>query len=244
MSVLVSVLTACAYLGALAQGFWVHSLVKHYNYESNPILATALVDMYYKCGRMELASSVFEAMTYKDTGAWNAIISGFAMNGDAMKSVQFFDRMIASGNQPNETIFVAVLSACSHAKMVDEGLLLFGRMDSVYGVEPRFEHRACVVYLLARAGKLEDAEKFIEENMGGIEKGDANVWGGLLGACRVYGDRIWRKLSNMKVLTYLHTICTRKLVGKWKPMDIGNEIKIDSSAELFGSQVVAANPMN
>lgn len=206
-SVLVSVLTACAHLGALAQGFWVHSLAKHYNYESNPILATALVDMYSKCGRMELASSVFETITYKDTGAWNAIISGFAMNGDATKSVQLFDRMLASGNQPNETTFVAVLSACTHADMVDKGVSLFGRMGSVYGVEPRSEHHACVVDLLARAGKLEDAEKFIEENIGGIEKGDANVWGALLGACRVYGnlevgDRIWRKLSNMKVADY------------------------------------------
>ncbi|KAM3356652.1 pentatricopeptide repeat-containing protein like [Capsicum galapagoense] len=206
-SVLVTVLTACAHLGALTQGFWVHSLAKHYNYESNPVLATALVDMYSKCGRMELASSVFEVMIYKDAGAWNAIISGFAMNGDAMKSIQLFYRMLASGNQPNETTFVAVLSACTHANMVDKGLSLFGRMSGVYGVEPRFEHRACVVDLLARAGKLEDAEKFIEENIGGIEKGDANVWGALLGACRVYGnlevgDRIWRNLSNMKVADY------------------------------------------
>ncbi|KAK4356983.1 hypothetical protein RND71_022593 [Anisodus tanguticus] len=184
------------------------------------------------------------------------------MNGDAMKSVQFFNRMIASGNQPNETTFVAVLSACSHAKMVDEGLLLFGRMDSVYGVEPRFEHRACVVCLLARAGKLEDAEKFIEENMGGIEKGDANVWGGLLGACRVYGDRIWRKLSNMKVADYgtyvlaynmykeagweMEAKCVRKLIEAMgiKKQPGCSVIEIDSSAELFGSQVVAANPMN
>ncbi|XP_070014775.1 pentatricopeptide repeat-containing protein At5g06540-like isoform X2 [Nicotiana sylvestris] len=206
-SVLVSILTACAHLGALAQGLLVHSFAKHYNYESNPILATALVDMYSKCGRMESASSVFEAMTYKDSGAWNAIISGFAMNGNAVKSVQLFDRMIASGNRPNETTFVALLSACTHAEMVDVGLSLFARMGSVYGVEPRFEHRACVVDLLARAGKLEDAEKFNEENMGGIEKGDANVWGALLGACRVYGnvevgDRIWRKLSNMKVIDH------------------------------------------
>ncbi|KAL3359831.1 hypothetical protein AABB24_016364 [Solanum stoloniferum] len=236
-SVLVSVLTACAHLGALAQGFWVHSLAKHYNYESNPILATALVDMYSKCGRMELASSVFEEMTYKDTGAWNAIISGFAMNGDAMKSVQLFYRMLASGNQPNETTFVAVLSACTHTNMVDKGLSLFERMGSVYGVEPRFEHRACVVDLLARAGKLEDAEKFIDENMGGLEKGDANVWGALLGACRVYGDlkvgdRIWRKLSNMKVADYgtyilaynmykeagweIEAYCVRKLIEQMR----------------------------
>ncbi|KAG5588215.1 hypothetical protein H5410_048649 [Solanum commersonii] len=197
----------CLYRRMEEDGLKPNESVLHYSYESNPILATALVDMYTKCGRTELASLVFEEMTYKDTGAWNAIISGFAMNGDAMKSVQLFYRMLASGNQPNETTFVAVLSACTHANMVDKGLSLFERMGSVYGVEPRFEHRACVVDLLARAGKLEDAEKFIEENIGGLEKGDANVWGALLGACRVYGnldvgDRTWKKLSNMKVADY------------------------------------------
>ncbi|KAL3532338.1 hypothetical protein ACH5RR_005859 [Cinchona calisaya] len=166
-SVLVSVLTACGHLGALSQGLWIHSYAKRCGFEASKILATALVDMYSKCGWVEMAFSVFEGIVNKDSGAWNAIIYGFAMNGYATKSLELFDQM----------------------------------------VEPRLEHYACVVDLLARAGKLEDAEKFIEEKMGGIGKGDAAVWGALLGACRLYGntemgDRIWRKLAKMGVKDY------------------------------------------
>ncbi|CAK9182155.1 unnamed protein product [Ilex paraguariensis] len=201
-SVLVSVLTACAHLGALAQGLWVHSYARRYNLESNPRLATALVDMYSKCGCVELALSVFEDITNKDAGAWNAIISGVALNGITRKSLELFNEMASNGTQPSETTFVAVLTACTHAKLVREGLGFFEQMVTRYGIKPKFEHHACVVDLLARAGRLEEAEKFIDEKMGGIKEGDANVWGSLLGACRIYGNveignRVWKKLAEM-----------------------------------------------
>ncbi|KAB1209076.1 hypothetical protein CJ030_MR6G025950 [Morella rubra] len=204
-SVLVSVLTACAHLGAVTQGLWIHSYAKRQNLESNPILATALVDMYSKCGCVESALPVFESIPKKDAGAWNAMISGIAMNGDAMRSLDLFNQMATSGTQPTDTTFVAVLTACIHAKMVDQGLELFEQMGTIYGVEPRLEHYACVVDLLARAGMLEEAEKFIEEKMGGLGVGDANVWGALLGACRVYGNieignRVWKKLNETGVV--------------------------------------------
>ncbi|KAG8375997.1 hypothetical protein BUALT_Bualt09G0017200 [Buddleja alternifolia] len=206
-SIVVSALTACAHLGALAQGMWIHSKAEQYKYTSNSILATALVDLYSKCGYMKLALTVFEEIHDKDSGAWNAIIAGVAINGDAMKSLELFDRMILSGTQPNETTFVNILTACTHAKFVDKGMSLFESMGSVYNIGPRVEHYACVVDLLARSGKLEEAERFIDEKMGGICNCDANVFGALLGACRVYGkvdigNRVWRQVVSEGVGDY------------------------------------------
>ncbi|KVI01287.1 Pentatricopeptide repeat-containing protein [Cynara cardunculus var. scolymus] len=206
-SILVSVLTACAHLGALAQGLWVHSYAKRHNLSSNPILATALVDMYSKCGCTDLALSVFNTISVKDMGAWNAIISGMAMNGEAKTSLQLLDQMASIEIQPTPTTFVAILTACTHAKLVKEGLELFNRMEKIYGVEPQFEHYACVVDLLARAGMLEEAMDFVEKKLGGVGKGDANVWGAVLGACRTYGNvgignRVWRKLVEIGVSDY------------------------------------------
>lgn len=204
-SVLVTVLTACAHLGALTQGMWVHSYARRFDrVSSNPILATALVDMYSKCGCVESALSVFDGISDKDVGAWNAMISGVALNGDARKSLELFQQMIVCGNKPNETTFVAVLTACTHARMVREGLRLFEEMSGTYGVEPCAEHYACVVDLLSRSGMVEEAERFIEEKMGGFAAGDANVWGAILNACRIYkninvGNRVWKKLIDMGV---------------------------------------------
>lgn len=203
-SVLVSVTTACANLGALAQGMWIHSYAKQNKLDSNPILATAFVDMYSKCGYVELALSVFEGISAKDSASWNAIISGVAINGDARKSLELFNEMVKTEARPNETTFVAVFTACTHARLLNEGLELFEQMDSLYGVEPKYEHHACMVDLLARAGRLEEAKNFIDTRMGDFGEGDANVWGALLNACRIYGnveigDGVWKRLANTRV---------------------------------------------
>lgn len=203
-SVLVSVTTACANIGALAQGMWIHSYAKQNKLDSNPILATALVDMYSKCGYPDLALSVFEGIAAKDSATWNAMISGVAINGDARKSLELFNKMVKTEARPNETTFVAVFTACTHARLVNEGFELFKQMDSLYGVEPKYEHHACMVDLLARAGRLEEAKNFVDNRMGDFGEGDANVWGALLNACRIYGnveigDGVWKRLANMRV---------------------------------------------
>ncbi|XP_042061804.1 pentatricopeptide repeat-containing protein At5g66520-like [Salvia splendens] len=206
-SVLVSALTACAHLGALSQGLWIHSYAKKCRYVSNPILATALVDMYSKCGCVDLALTVFEENREKDCRAWNSIISGMALHGDAKKSLKLFNDMVLSGTRPTDATFVAVLTACTHARMVQEGLSLFESMTRVYKIEPKIEHYACVVDLLARSGEIEKAEKFIEDNIHGIGEGDGNVWGALLGACRIHGkvdigNRLWIKLADKGIADY------------------------------------------
>ncbi|GAA0139140.1 hypothetical protein LIER_00749 [Lithospermum erythrorhizon] len=203
-SVLVSVLTACAHLGALSQGVWIHKYAKRCGYERNIILATALVDMYSKCGCIDLALSVFEGIKDKDSGAWNAIIAGVALGGHTMKSLELFDKMLLSRTKPSEATFVAILTACTHMKLVDKGLQFFERMSIEFAIEPKLEHYASVVDLLAKSGKLAEAEKFIEQRMGGFGRGDAYVWGALLNSCRTYGnvdigDRIWRALTKMGV---------------------------------------------
>lgn len=203
-SSLVTALTACAHLGALLQGLWIHTYAKRHKYDSNPILATSLVDMYSRCGYMKAALLVFKDIPIKDVGAWNSIICGFAMNGNPRKSLELFNNMCSSGIYPNETAFITILTACTHAKLVNEGLKLFDQMSTIYRVVPKLEHYSCVVDLLARSGMVEEAEEFIEETMGGFDRVDANVWGALLGACRVYGrvdigNRVSKKLASMGV---------------------------------------------
>lgn len=211
-SILVSALTACAHLSALVQGLWIHSYAKKCRYISNPILATALVDMYSKCGRVNLALTVFEEIQDKDSRAWNSIISGVALNGDAMKSLELFNDMLLSETQPTDATFVAILTACTHANIVHEGLSLFESMNKVHKIEPKIEHYACVVDLLARSGGIERAERFIDDKIHGIGEGDANIWGALLGACRIHGkvdigNRLWRKLSDKGIADYgIHMI--------------------------------------
>nr|GEZ66931.1 hypothetical protein [Tanacetum cinerariifolium] len=70
--------------------------------------------------------------------------------------------MLKAGVKPNEVTYIAVLLACSHVGMVDEGLKHFSSMYSDHKITPKMEHYACVVDLLGRSGSLDKAVEFIK----------------------------------------------------------------------------------
>ncbi|GMI89153.1 EMBRYO DEFECTIVE 3102, ORGANELLE TRANSCRIPT PROCESSING 82 [Hibiscus trionum] len=181
---LVAVLNACSNLGKLELGKWVHAYIDKNRIKADGFIGNALVDMYAKCGSIEQAFGVFRGMECKDVFSYTAMIVGFAMNGEAERALEIFSEMPAAGIKPDEVTFVGVLSACSHAGMVEEGRRHFEDMSRVYNLEPQTEHYGCMVDLLGRAGLISEAEEFIT-NMP-IEP-DAFVWGALLGACKIHG---------------------------------------------------------
>ncbi|KAJ4956429.1 hypothetical protein NE237_013212 [Protea cynaroides] len=180
-----SVVSACASLGALDQGEWVHGYLKRSGLEFDMVIGTALVDMYGKCGCVERAIEVFKNMSDKDVLAWTAIISVFAFNGLAKQAFDHFEEMRMQGTKPNPVTFVALLSACAHSGLVDKGYHYFNMMKQVFSIEPQVHHYACMVDTLGRSGLLEEAENLIR--IMPMEP-DEFVWGALLGACQMHGN--------------------------------------------------------
>ncbi|GAB4857750.1 hypothetical protein Ancab_015658 [Ancistrocladus abbreviatus] len=183
---LVSVLTACAYLGRLDKGKWVHSYMKtNRRIEPDVLLLTALLTMYVKCGDMDMAKDVFDNMPEKSVVSWNSMIMGYGTHGLGGKALEMFLDMEKSGQLPNDATFTCVLAACAHAGMVLEGWWYFDVMLRVYKVEPKVEHYGCMVDLLSRAGFMKDSEELIQQMP--MEAGSA-LWGALLSACRTHSN--------------------------------------------------------
>ncbi|XP_065855390.1 putative pentatricopeptide repeat-containing protein At3g08820 [Euphorbia lathyris] len=182
---MVGFLCACTRLGALELGDWASNLINRDEFLANPVLGTALIDMYAKCGSMTKAWEVFRGVQQKDRDrvVWNAAISGLAMNGHVKAAFGLFGQMEKCGIQPDENTFVGLLCGCTHAGLVDEGRKYFNSMNSVYSFAPTIEHYGCMVDLLGRAGLLDEAHKLIKRM-----PMDANaiVWGALLGGCRLH----------------------------------------------------------
>ncbi|XVF76025.1 hypothetical protein PTKIN_Ptkin13bG0234500 [Pterospermum kingtungense] len=196
-TVMVSVISSCAHLGAIELGEKAHEYIVRNNLSLNVILGTALVDMYARCGSIERAIRVFQELPERDVLSWTALIAGLAMHGYAQRAVLFFSEMVESGLKPRDITFTAVLSACSHGGLVGKGLELFESMKRDYGIEPRLEHYGCVVDLLGRAGKLAEAEKFVLEMP---VKPNAPIWGALLGACRIHKNaEIAERVGNILI---------------------------------------------
>lgn len=199
-STLTSALTACAQLGALDRGRWLHGYVDRNGLELDSKLGTALVDMYAKCGSLDEALLVFENLSAKDVYPWTAMINGLAIHGDALGSLNLFSQMRRSGVQPNGVTFLGVLGACAHGGLVDEGLELFRMMRTDYRLQPNVDHYGCMVDLLGRAGRLAEAIKFIK-NM--PMEPTPGVWGALFGACMIHkafelGEQIGNHLIKLQ----------------------------------------------
>ncbi|KAL5807830.1 hypothetical protein ACOSQ3_028521 [Xanthoceras sorbifolium] len=196
---LCSILSACAQSGDLMLGRWVHVYaLKAMGKEIDIMVGTALVDMYAKCGRISTALKAFEYMPLRNVVTWNAMLSGLAMHGQGKVLLDMFAKMTEEV-KPDNLTFIAVLSGCSHSGLVDQGLYYFHNLESVYGLTPKIEHYACMVDLLGRVGRLEEAEMLIKKMP--IPPNEV-VLGSLLGSCNVHGklqlgERIMQELIQM-----------------------------------------------
>ncbi|PQQ06739.1 putative pentatricopeptide repeat-containing protein [Prunus yedoensis var. nudiflora] len=180
-------LAACAHLGALRQGNWIHEYVKkRTGLKADVFIGTALVDMYAKCGCIDLAVEAFEGMPKRNVVSWAAMIGGFAAHGYATNAIHSLERMqLDDGLRPDGVVLLAVLMACTHAGLLEKGKLLLDNMKTQYGIVPKHEHYSCVIDLLCKAGRLNEALKLIRRMP---MKPLASVWGALLSGCRIHND--------------------------------------------------------
>lgn len=181
----VAVLSSCGQVGALECGKWVHSYVENNGIKVNVRVGTALVDMYCKCGSLEDARKVFDVMEGKDVVAWNSMIMGYGIHGFSDEALQLFHEMCCIGVKPSDITFVAVLTACAHAGLVSKGWEVFDSMKYGYGMEPKVEHYGCMVNLLGRAGRMQEAYDLVRSME--VEP-DPVLWGTLLWACRIHSN--------------------------------------------------------
>ncbi|KAL2528643.1 Pentatricopeptide repeat-containing protein [Forsythia ovata] len=179
----VSILSASAGSGLLGLGKRVHKSIVESRYKCSTLVCNALIDMYAKCGSLNKASNIFHVMVRKDIVSWNVMIHGLGMHGLGHKALQVFDRMKQEGFAPDKVTFVAVLSACSHAGLVDEGVSYFYSMERDYRIVPEIEHYGCTIDLLGRGGRLKEALSLVH-NM--PFEPNVVIWSALLGACRMH----------------------------------------------------------
>ncbi|KAG9441964.1 hypothetical protein H6P81_017818 [Aristolochia fimbriata] len=181
---LLSALLACGRLGALRKGEWLHGYVIQTGFETDILVVTAVIDMYAKCGNLDLAKCLFDQTTGKDVVCWSAMVAHYGIHGLASQAIGVFTEMVNAGVKPNQVTFTSLLSACSHSGLLEEGQRYFDSMNKEYGVTPQLNHHACMVDLLGRAGKLLEAEQLIQTMP---VQPDSSIWGSLLGASRIYG---------------------------------------------------------
>ena len=197
---LVSVLSAAAQLGLLEHGQSIHAAIRSFNFPITLNVATALIDMYAKCGCISSARKLFDQMPRRDVYSWNAMICGLASHGLAQEALQLFESFTEFGFSPTSVTYVGILNACSRAGLVEEGRRHFSAMTEIHKIQPEMEHFGCQVDLLSRAGLIQEALEFISKMK---TPPDPVLWATILGACKTHhlfdlGTSIGNKLINLE----------------------------------------------
>ncbi|XP_010275176.1 PREDICTED: pentatricopeptide repeat-containing protein At3g22150, chloroplastic [Nelumbo nucifera] len=222
-----SILPACNLIGGISLGRQLHGFAFRHLVDQNVFVGTALIDMYSKCGAIDYAEKVFASLHEKNSVTCTTMILGYGQHGLGSKALSLFQSMCHSGMKPDAITFVAILSACSYAGFVDEGLQIFESMEREHMIQPTTEHYCCFVDMLGRAGRVEEAYEFVKEL--GNEGNVIGIWGSLLGACRIHGKFELGKVIAAKLLEMekengmagYHVLLSNIYAeeGKWEDVD-------------------------
>ncbi|KAK7367437.1 hypothetical protein VNO80_09449 [Phaseolus coccineus] len=229
-----SLLPVYAILADLLQAMNIHCYLIKSGFLYRLEVASILVDIYSKCGSLVYAHQIFNIIPLKDKDIiiWSAIIAAYGKHGHGKMAVKLFNQMVLSGVKPNQVTITCVLQACSHAGLVDEGFSLFKFMLKQLQIIPHVDHYTCIIDLLGRAGRLNDAYNLIRSMP--ITPNHA-VWGALLGACVIHenvelGEVAARWAFELEPENSGNYVLLAKLyaaVGRWRDAEKVRDIMVN-----------------
>lgn len=180
---LLAVVSACTHSASLSFASTIHSQILKCGFMSHILLGNALIDMYAKCGSLHAAREVFYELNEKDLVSWSSMINAYGLHGHGSEALEIFQGMIKDGHEVDGMAFLAVLSACNHAGLVEEAQTIFTQAGK-YHMPVTLEHYACYISLLGKFGKIDDA---FEVTINMPMKPSARIWSSLLSASETHG---------------------------------------------------------
>ncbi|KAK6137784.1 hypothetical protein DH2020_028472 [Rehmannia glutinosa] len=250
----VQVIAACGRSNRLKEGKSVHGHLIKASRSLSLILDTAMVDMYSKCGTVDIARVIFDRMPSKNVVSWNAMILGHSIHGNPVDGIGLYSEMADKIRQkdnsalqfhqyvnldeenrilPDEVTFIGVLCACARLGMLTEGKNYFSEMIDVFHLKPNFAHYWFMANLMANVGLMQEA-MYILTNIPTDEdvSPEYSLWAGLFGSCRFQGDvtlgeQIAKDMIEQDPQNFSHynlLVNVYALAGKWAEVARTKEI--------------------
>lgn len=220
-STFASLFSAAANIAVLGLGRSFHSSAIKSLAKFDVFVGNSLISFYSKCGCLEDSVKVFDRVKDRNIVSWNAVICGYAQNGNGIKALEYFKRMRLSGFKPNSVTLLGLLFGCNHAGLVDDGYSCFKLAMTEEPSILKPEHYACVVNLLSRSGRFNEAKRFLQELP--FDPG-IGFWKSLLGGCQIHlnkelADAITHRILELDpkdISSYVQLSNVYSSAGKWQ----------------------------
>ncbi|XP_021728237.1 pentatricopeptide repeat-containing protein At3g51320-like [Chenopodium quinoa] len=265
---MVNVLAACGRSARWKEGASVHGFLVRRLWNLSLIMNTALIDMYSKCKKVEVARSIFDGLLQRNLVCWNSMILGHCLNGNPNDGIHLFEDMIykmkldveAVGHRyvhvggrhrvlPDEITYVGVICACTRAGLLEEGRFYFDQMENLFGIKPNFAHYWCMANLLASKGLVQEAldtVKKVNEFVVDVSS-ESLLWASLFGSCRFQGDlsiaeqvaKTLIELEPQNTMCYALLLNIYAAAGRWEDADEVKELMYKREAgKVYGGSLV------
>jgi len=173
------VLKACVSL----VGKKIHCCVFKMGFENNVFVAASLLHLYSRFGALDVAHKVFVVMPVKDVGSWNAMISGFCQNGNAVGALGVLNRMKGEGVKMDAVTVVSILPVCAQSDDVVNGVLIHLHVLK-HGLDTDVFVSNALINMYSKFGRLQDAQRVFDQ----MEVRDLVSWNSIIAAYEQNND--------------------------------------------------------
>lgn len=158
----VSILKPCLGIASIDQVMWAYNYIIQGRFESDIYVASALVNTFTKCGRLEDAHRVFDRSTKQNIVIWSTLIDGYIQSGCNKKALELFQQMKCQhGLSPDQVTYASILKACSSMETLHHGRWIHAHILED-GIESDQFISSSLIDMYARCGSLEDAHVVFE----------------------------------------------------------------------------------
>ena len=173
--IFVCALKACGSIQSIVHGKYIHNQIIRMGHISDPIVSSALIDMYGNFGSLNEAQKVFDSLPVQVVAIWNALICSYTRHNQGHSTLKHFQEIQKGTIKPNNAILASVLKACSTIGDTMQGLILYDQVirsgmnsDAIVG--------SSVVDMYSNHGAIQEAQKLFDIS----PKKDVVLWGSLI----------------------------------------------------------------
>ncbi|CAN4128101.1 unnamed protein product [Withania somnifera] len=173
---------SCGILCDYRIGQSVHCFALKIGFESDVFVGSSLVDMYAKCGKIEIARKAFDQMPERNVVSWSGMIYGYAQMGEDDEALRLFKLALGEGLDANDFTFSSVIRVCGNSTLLELGKQIHGLCLKTSYDSSSFIGSA-LISLYSKCGLVEGAYRIFDE----VPVRNLGMWNAMLIACAQHG---------------------------------------------------------
>ncbi|XP_065853965.1 pentatricopeptide repeat-containing protein At4g20770 [Euphorbia lathyris] len=155
------ILSLCARTELLEAGKQVHAASQKAAFHNDIYVASGLIGMYSKCGKMDTAECIFKKMPESDIVCWNSMISGFSFNSMDKKALSYYQQLRQNGLSPTQFSYTTILSCCAKLCSLFQGRQAHGQIVKEGFVNDVYVGSA-LIDMYCKCGEVNFAQQFFD----------------------------------------------------------------------------------